>query len=84
MAKRNKSPFETLSSSPAVREAAAALIDAVAEEWRSRGLEAKSYDRALKEIERRRGRPPMFPMLLPFALRSPSQKAFTRRRVRGG
>ena len=64
MAKRNKSPFETLSSSPAVREAAAALIDAVAEEWRSRGLEAKSYDRALKEIERRRGRPLMFPMLL--------------------
>ncbi|NNL66857.1 MAG: aspartate aminotransferase family protein, partial [Myxococcales bacterium] len=64
MAKRSKSPFDTLSSSPAVREAAAALIEAVAEEWRGRGLEAKSYERALKEIERRRGRPLMFPMLL--------------------
>jgi len=63
MAKRSRSPFASLADAPAVREAADALIRAVAEEWRGRALEARSYERALREIERRRGRPLIFPML---------------------
>jgi 4-aminobutyrate aminotransferase-like enzyme len=48
---------------PAVREAAAALVAAVAEEARTRTLEARSYDKAVKELERRRGRPLVYPLL---------------------
>ena len=63
MAKRSRSPFDSLSDVPAVREAAAGLIEAVAEAWRGRALEARGYDRTLQEIGRRRGRPLMFPLL---------------------
>jgi len=63
MAKRTRSPLESLADAPAVREAAAALVAAVAEEARTRTLEARSYDRAIKELERRRGRPLFYPLL---------------------
>ncbi len=63
MAKRGRSPLEALTDAPAVREAAAALVKAVQDEWHGRALEARSYDRAIRELERRRGRPLAFPML---------------------
>jgi acetylornithine aminotransferase len=63
MAKRSRSPLESLADAPAVREAARTLLAAVAEEWRGRTLDARGYDRAVKEIERRRGRPLLFPLL---------------------
>jgi 4-aminobutyrate aminotransferase-like enzyme len=63
MAKRSRSPLDSLAEVPAVREAARALVAAVAEEWRGRTLDARGYDRAVKELERRRGRPLLFPLL---------------------
>ena len=63
-AKRTRSPIDSLAEAPAVREAAQALVAAVAEEWRGRALDARSYEKAVKEIERRRGRPLALPLLL--------------------
>ncbi|MBW2313495.1 MAG: aminotransferase class III-fold pyridoxal phosphate-dependent enzyme [Deltaproteobacteria bacterium] len=63
MAKRTRTPIEALTDTPAVREAAAALIAAVAEESRGRTLDARSYEKTLKELERRRGRPLVFPLM---------------------
>lgn len=64
MPKRKHSPLQSLLDSPRVREAAEALIDAVSEEMEERELEPRAYDKAIREIERRRGRPLMFPMLM--------------------
>jgi acetylornithine aminotransferase len=63
MARRTRSPIDNLADVPAVREAAAALVAAVAEEAGSRTLEARGYERTVKELERRRGRPLVFPLL---------------------
>jgi acetylornithine aminotransferase len=47
-----------------VREAARALVEAVAAEAGERALARPSYERALRELERLRGRPLLFPLLL--------------------
>jgi 4-aminobutyrate aminotransferase-like enzyme len=49
---------------PEVREAARALIRAVAAQTGELALAPKVYARALRELERRRGRPLVFPALL--------------------
>jgi 4-aminobutyrate aminotransferase-like enzyme len=49
---------------PEVREAARALIQAVAAQTSELALSPKAYARALRELERRRGRPLVFPALL--------------------
>jgi len=64
MARRPRSPLASLLDAPAVREAAAQLVDAVAEESRSRALSPEAYAKALRELERLRGRPLFFPLLL--------------------
>jgi 4-aminobutyrate aminotransferase-like enzyme len=56
--------LQSLLDSPRVREAARALIAAVAEESRARALAAEDYAAALREIEALRGRPLSFPLLL--------------------
>ena len=63
MPKRKPSPLESLLDSPRVREAAQALVEAVAEEARERSLQPKAYQRALGRLERMRGRPLVFPLL---------------------
>ncbi len=63
MSRAKSSPLKSLLDAPRVREAAQALIDAVAEEWRERELEPRAYQRAIGEIERVRGRPLQFPAL---------------------
>jgi 4-aminobutyrate aminotransferase-like enzyme len=63
MPKRKPSPLESLLDSPRVREAARALVEAVAEEARERTLQPKDYQRALGRLERMRGRPLIFPLL---------------------
>jgi 4-aminobutyrate aminotransferase-like enzyme len=64
MANPKPSPLASLLAAPAVRDAARALIAAVAEEARELSLTPKAYARALRELERRRGRPLIFPALL--------------------
>jgi 4-aminobutyrate aminotransferase-like enzyme len=61
---RSRNPLAPLTDAPAVRAAATALIEAVAEEARGRRLEARSYERALAELGRLRGRPLAFPILM--------------------
>jgi 4-aminobutyrate aminotransferase-like enzyme len=63
MARRNASPLNPLVQSEAVREAARELIRAVQEEAAVRALTPQAYDRAVKEIERLRGRPLLHPLL---------------------
>ena len=63
MPKRKHSPLQSLLDSPRVREAAEALVDAVSEELAERELAPRAYDKTIRELERRRGRPLMFPML---------------------
>ncbi len=50
-----------------MREAAAALLDAVAEEARQRSLAPRDYERALRELGRLRGRPLLLPALAGLA-----------------
>ncbi|MEN8182341.1 MAG: aminotransferase class III-fold pyridoxal phosphate-dependent enzyme [Myxococcota bacterium] len=58
--------FRPLLDSPEVREAAAALVDAVTRELETRAdLDPQAYERAVREIGRLRGRPLMFPLLCP-------------------
>jgi 4-aminobutyrate aminotransferase-like enzyme len=64
MARRRRSPLDPLTDAPAVREAAAALVRAVAEEAASRALSAEGYARALRRLERERGRALALPALL--------------------
>ena len=63
MARQKPNPLKTLLDSPRVREAARALIEAVHEETEARELAPKSYDRALRELERMRGRPLFHPAI---------------------
>jgi 4-aminobutyrate aminotransferase-like enzyme len=64
MGRRPKSPLEPLLDAPAVREAAAALVDAVAAEAAARALTPEAYARALRRVERARGRALALPLLL--------------------
>ena len=57
MARSKQSPLDGLLTSPKVRAAAQALIDAVAEETSERALAPRAGERVLKEIARLRGRP---------------------------
>jgi 4-aminobutyrate aminotransferase-like enzyme len=63
MAKISNNPFKSLLDAPRVRDAARELLAAVAEEKARRALTPKAYQRALREIERLRGRPLVFPAL---------------------
>jgi acetylornithine/N-succinyldiaminopimelate aminotransferase len=63
MARRPKSPLTPLIEAPAVREAAQALIEAVAEEASARALEGDAYERAIRELGRLRGRELFLPVL---------------------
>ena len=63
MARRSRSASGSLMNAPAVKKAAAALLDAVAEEANARALSPAAYERAIKQLERLRGRPLGWPML---------------------
>ncbi len=62
-ARQRSSPIDSLVESEPVREAARALIAAVQDERASRTLAAKSYTKCIRELERLRGRPLVYPML---------------------
>jgi 4-aminobutyrate aminotransferase-like enzyme len=64
MARRKPSPLQSLLDAPRVREAARALVEAVAAEAGERALARKPYERALRELGRLRGRPLFYPILL--------------------
>jgi acetylornithine/N-succinyldiaminopimelate aminotransferase len=64
MPRRTRSPLESLADVPAVREAARALLDAVAAEARGRALTPVAYDKAVRDLGRLRGRPLYYPLLL--------------------
>ena len=64
MAKSKRTTLNSLLDSPRVREAARALIDAVAEEASKRSLTLKQFERAVRDVERLRGRPLVYPALL--------------------
>lgn len=63
MAKRRSSPLDPLVESEPVREAAQALLEAVAQAADERTLLPNAYEKAIRELERLRGRPLFFPML---------------------
>jgi len=63
MAKNRPSPLKSPLDAPAVRDAARALIAAVAEEAEKRSLSPRAYERALRQLERQRGRKLMVPAL---------------------
>jgi len=64
MARRGRpTPLDPLADAPAVRAAAAALVDAVASEASERALAPAAYANALREIGRLRGRPLSLPAL---------------------
>ncbi len=64
MSPRRPNPLTSLLATPSVRSAARALLAAVAEQTSTLALSPKAYARALRELERRRGRPLIFPALL--------------------
>jgi 4-aminobutyrate aminotransferase-like enzyme len=64
MSRSKPSPLDSVLSSPRVRAAAQALVDAVAEETAGRALAPGAAERSLKQIARLRGRPLLFPALL--------------------
>jgi 4-aminobutyrate aminotransferase-like enzyme len=63
MPKAKRSPLKSLLEAPRVREAARALIEALHEEIQERELNPGAYDRAVREIQRLRGRPLIYPAL---------------------
>jgi 4-aminobutyrate aminotransferase-like enzyme len=63
MAKNRSNPLKSLLDSPPVREAARALIATVAAEAEKRTLSPNAYRRALRQLERQRGRGLIFPAL---------------------
>jgi len=63
MAKSKASPLKSPLEAPRVREAARALVEALQQEALERELAPKTYDHALREIERVRGRPLLYPAL---------------------
>ena len=64
MPRSKPSPLNSLLDAPRVKEAARALIEAVAEETAERALTPKAAERALRDVERLRGRPLLFPLLM--------------------
>ena len=63
MPRAKPNPLTPLESSPRVREAARALIEAVTEEARERALSPAAMQKAFRDIARLRGRPLLFPMI---------------------
>jgi len=63
MAKKRSNPLTSPLDSPPVREAARALIAAVAEETRKLALSPRACQRTPRQIERQRGREPFFSAL---------------------
>ena len=63
MARSRRHPLGAPYASPKVREAARALVDAWREEAEAVELAPKSYEKALREIGRLRGRPLPLPLL---------------------
>jgi len=63
MARRCSNPLKRLLESPQVRAAAEKLVEAVAEEAKRRALSPQAYARALRSLERQRGRDLIFPAL---------------------
>ena len=63
MARKKLSPLDSLVESPEVRKAAQALIRAIQHETADRTLNAKSYAKYIRELERMRGRPLIYPIL---------------------
>lgn len=63
MARKNRSPLQSLVDSEAVLEAARALIEAVREESAQRALSPNAYAKAIRDLERQRGRGLFYPML---------------------
>jgi len=63
MARKHPSPLASPLDAPAVREAARALIAAVAGEAEKRSLPPRAYERALRQLERQRGRDLFVPAL---------------------
>ncbi len=63
MAKRSGNPLVDLASAPAVREAARALVAAVAEESSRRALPGDAYRKAVEKLGRMRGRGLFLPLL---------------------
>ncbi|MCP5040649.1 MAG: aminotransferase class III-fold pyridoxal phosphate-dependent enzyme [bacterium] len=61
--KKRLSPIDSLVQCDAVRDAARALIAAVQDEAADRALPANSYAKCIRELERLRGRPLVYPML---------------------
>ena len=63
MAKRKFTPLDSPLESNVVREAAQALIEAVQHEGVERSLTPSAYTRSVRELERLRGRPLVYPIL---------------------
>jgi len=63
MTRRSSSPLKSLLESPQVRDAARKLVEAVAEEAERRALSPHAFARALRSLQRRRGRDLVFPAL---------------------
>ena len=63
MTARKNAPLAPLTRSPRVREAAAALLEAIAEESNGRALEAKAFEKTLQTLGRARGRELAVPYL---------------------
>ena len=61
--RKKSSSLDSLVSSEPVREAARALIAAVQHETADRSLTAKAYAKSIRELERMRGRPLIYPIL---------------------
>ena len=64
MARSRRTLLHGLLDSDRVREAATALVQAVAEEAQERALTREQYERAVRDLERGRGRPLYYPLLL--------------------
>jgi 4-aminobutyrate aminotransferase-like enzyme len=63
MPKAKRSPLNSPLEAPRVREAARALIEALQEEAQERELNPRAYDRALRDIQRLRGQPLIYPAI---------------------
>jgi 4-aminobutyrate aminotransferase-like enzyme len=63
MARKRSNPLDSLLDAPAVREAAEALVAAVADEAQKRSLTPAAYARAIRQIEHQRGRKLFLPAL---------------------
>jgi len=64
MSKAGPAPLSAAPSSPSVREAARALVDAVQREIAERPLDADGYAQAIQQIGELRGRPLLYPLVM--------------------